>query len=226
MTTVQKNLEGAKLVGTEGYLFDGDAVFCTSPDKTFWKRSENLQEYGITSRSNVPWRWMDWTKLQRNIYRSLYCNGGCTSWNTAIFQNKITVFCVYKQRTEIRYISVLSDRRKSCSTARKLIIVFECRARACYSRNEIQMYKIPRKTSNFPWDYLLFDNLNSSLNNQYWRRLKRLFFGIFRLVVLVRRQPFCVLRTKISSKIHPFEVLWSFKIINFVSIKAKTQGIS
>ena len=59
--------------------------------------------------------------------------------------------------------AMLSDRRKSCSTARKLIIVFECRARACYSRNEIQMYKIPRKTSNFPWDYLLFANLNSTV---------------------------------------------------------------
>ena len=57
----------------------------------------------------------------------------------------------------------LPDRRKSCSTARELIIMFECRARACYSRNEIQMYKIPRKTSNFPWDYLLFANLNSTV---------------------------------------------------------------
>ena len=56
-----------------------------------------------------------------------------------------------------------TGKRKSCSTARKLIIVFECRARACYSRNEIQMYKIPRKTSNFPWDYLLFANLNSTV---------------------------------------------------------------
>ena len=30
-------------------------------------------------------------------------------------------------------------------------------------RSEIKMYKIPRKTSNFPWDDLLFANLNSTV---------------------------------------------------------------
>ena len=55
------------------------------------------------------------------------------------------------------------DRRKSRSTASKLVIMFECRARACSCRIEIQMYKTPRKTSNFPWGYLLFANLNSTV---------------------------------------------------------------
>ena len=41
--------------------------------------------------------------------------------------------------------------------------MFECRARACSCRNENQTYKIPRKTSNFPWDYVLFANLNSTV---------------------------------------------------------------
>jgi len=61
------------------------------------------------------------------------------------------------------FFTVPSDRRKSCSTASGLIMMFKCRTRACSMRSEIKMYKIPRKTSNFPWDYLLFANLNSTV---------------------------------------------------------------
>ena len=59
--------------------------------------------------------------------------------------------------------TVPSDRRKSRSTASDLIIMFNCRAGTCSCRKENQIYKIPRKTSNFPWDYLLFANLNSTV---------------------------------------------------------------
>ena len=38
-------------------------------------------------------------------------------------------------------------------------------------------------------------------------------------------KPYFVLRTKISSKILMFEVLWSFQIINLEYNEAKTQGI-
>ena len=51
------------------------------------------------------------------------------------------------------------------------------------------------------------------------------FLASFGLSSLKGNKPSYVLRTKIFSKIHPFEVLWSFKIINFGSVKAKTQVI-
>jgi len=60
-------------------------------------------------------------------------------------------------------VSAFSDCRKSRSTASDLIIIYKFRARALSCRNENKMYKIPRKTSNFPWDYLLFANLNSTV---------------------------------------------------------------
>ena len=63
----------------------------------------------------------------------------------------------------------------------------------------------------------LTTNTEDALNGEFW-----VSFG---LSSLKGEQPSCVLRTKISSKIHPFKVCRSFKIINFVSIEAKTQGI-
>ena len=51
------------------------------------------------------------------------------------------------------------------------------------------------------------------------------FLVSFSLSSLKGSKPSCVLRTKIYPKIHQFVVLWSFKTINFVSVKAKTQVI-
>ena len=51
------------------------------------------------------------------------------------------------------------------------------------------------------------------------------FSASFGLSSLKGNKPSYVLRTKSHSKIHSFEVYESFKIINFVLIKAKTEAI-